>query len=283
MPVILEENKLTLPFGSTSWTTGSPPHFFSDAFDYECYTGSIAKSIPPSIRWMQKFDRLCTRATIALSDITSVVTSDPCRSAALNGMIATFDEQIRDISQKALEDLPSKASMATETSTSTPPMYPNSLIAIMSRISINSYHFFGTDPGTHYPKLVELFYLACRWTEQATSLDQATDWALYSSESYSRHILLVAAIILRISHSHQLKSSIEPRAGERAFFAAVKLLKRRSLQSGDVNAQSALQLSELWHNDSCFRRPDGGYDSLEVRIRGRGVSQSNLAITNDFV
>lgn len=259
-----------------------PPHLFSDAFDYECYTDRIAKLIPPSIRWMQKFERLCTRATIALSDITSVVPSDPCRSAALNGMIATFDEQIRDISQKALEDLPSKASVATETSTSPPAMYPNSLIATMSRIFINSYHFFGTDPGTHYPKLVELFYLSCHWTEQATSLDQATDWAVYSSESYARHILLVATIILRISHSHQLKASIEPRTGERAFFAAVKLLKRRSLQSGDVNAQLALQLSELWHNDSCFRGSNGGYDSLEVRTRGRGVSQSNMSILSNL-
>lgn len=262
---------------STSWTTGSPTHFFADAFDYGYYTDDVAKTISPSTRWMQRLDRLCSRANMTLSEVTYAMDTDSGRGAALGGLIKVFDEQIQDISQKALGDISCKTSKPGDTASASASagagIYPNSMIATISRVQVNAYHFLGNDPSVNYPGLIELFHLACRWTEQATALDHATDWALYSSESYFRHTVLVASIILRISHSHQLKAKVDLGTAERGYFATVRLLKRRSLQSGDVNAQAAQLLSELWHNDFCFKGPDGMYDSLYVRIRRRGVSR----------
>lgn len=220
---------------------------------------------------MQKFETLCTRATIALSEATWAIDTEPSRRGMLWSLIKLFDEQILDIGQKARDDISAKTSETVDKSSTGPAMYPNSLITTMSRLYINSYHFFGTDIAMHYAGLIELFHLACGWAEQATTLDQETDWALYSSESYFRHIALAAATILRISHSPQLKSNVDFAAGERAYFAAVRILKRRSLHTGDVNAQMAQLLTELWHNDYCFKNPDGSYDSLNVRTRSRGV------------
>ncbi|KIV97159.1 hypothetical protein PV10_00941 [Exophiala mesophila] len=255
----------------TSWTSGTPPHFFANALDYASWTEDMAQLTSPSIRWMQKFETLCTRATIALSEATLAVGTEPCRGGMLWSLIKLFDEQILDISQKARDDIAAKASENIDKVSTGPAMYPNSMITTMSRVYINSYHFLGTDPALHYAGLVGLFHLACQWAEQATTLDQATDWALYSSESYFRHIALAAAIILRISHSPQFKSTVDFAAGERAYFAAIRILKRRSLHTGDVNAQVAQRLTELWHKDDCFKNSDGSYDSLNVRTRSRGV------------
>lgn len=260
-----------LTVNSTSWTNGTPPHFFANAIDYASGSDEMAQSTYPSIRWMQKFETLCTRATIALSEATRGIETEPFRGGMLCSLIKLFDEQILDIGQKARVDISAKTSETIDKSSTSPAMYPNSLITTMSRVYINSYHFLGTDPAMHYAGLIDLFHLACRWAEQATTLDQATDWALYSSESYFRHIALAATAILRISQSPQLKSKIDSAAGERAYFAAIRILKRRSLHTGDVNAQMAQLLTELWHADDCFKNSDGSYDSLNVRTRSRGV------------
>lgn len=220
---------------------------------------------------MQKFERLCTRATIALSEATCAIDTEPSRGGMLWSLIKLFEEQILDVGQKALDDISAKASETIEKSSTGPAMYPNSLITNMSRVYINSYHFLGTNLAMRSAGLIDLFHLACRWAEQATTLDQATDWALYSSESYFRHIALAAIAILRISHSPQLKSKVDFAAGERAYFAAIRIVKRRSLHMGDVNAQLAQLLTELWHKDDCFKNSDGSYDSLSVRTRSRGV------------
>lgn len=89
-------------------------------------------------------------------------------------------------------------------------------------------------------------------------------------------MLLVAIIILRISRSHQLKSRIDLARGERAYFTVVKLIKKRSLSTGDINAQMANTLSRLWHNEDCFRLPDGSFDSLSIVAPGRGVSMIRI-------
>jgi hypothetical protein len=227
---------------------------------------------------MQRYEKLCTRATITLTELVCATNGGiECQSdLVLNGLIQMFDEQILEMSRKALKEMqPERASSAdrTASTSSRAQMYPNPLIVGMSRIHINAFRFFGTDVSLHLSYLIELYQLACQWTQQACKMDKDNDWALYSSESYFRHMVLVAVVILRISHSQELKVKIDLDKGELAYFTIVKLLKRRSLQIGDVNAQTAVNLSGFWNDDYCFRLPDGTHNSLNVWIRGQGVRQ----------
>ncbi|KAK5046219.1 hypothetical protein LTR84_008362 [Exophiala bonariae] len=260
----------------TSWTIGSPPHLLSDAFDLASYDGSLARTVPSSIYWMQRFEKLSTRLTITLTELVCATNDGvKCQSdLVLNGLIQVFDEQILEMSRKALKEMqPERTSSGDRAASagSRAQMYPNPLIVGMSRIHLNAYHFFGTDICLHLSYLIELHQLACQWTQQACKMDNDNDWALYSSESYFRHMVLVAVVILRISHSQELKVKVDVAKGELAYFTIVKLLKRRSLQIGDVNAQTAASLSALWNDDYCFRLPDGTQNSLNVRTRGQGV------------
>ena len=216
---------------------------------------------------MQKFEKVITRANATLS--TLVLTEGS--STTLSSMIKVFDDQVLELSHQALEDMHSSR-LELVAATSPDPMYlPNPLIVTMARFHNHTYYFFGTESSIRLSGLVELYDLACQWTDQASENDRISDWALYSSESYFRHINLVACVILRITQSHQLKSRIDVRRGARAYFMRVKLLKRRSLQSWDANSNMANIFSQLWHRNCSFKRPDGSFDSLHVHTRGRGV------------
>jgi hypothetical protein len=158
---------------------------------------------------------------------------------------------------------------------------PNPMIISICRIYINAFHFFASDVSTHFADLIELYHSACQWAQQICEMDEINDWALYSSESYFRFEVLAATIILRISQCDKLKSNVDLEFGERAYFSIVKLIKKRSLQTRDVNAHTAAVLSELWHNNDCFKLPDGSHDSLKVCFSGRGVrfQPSNLLLS----
>lgn len=216
---------------------------------------------------MQKYVKTVARAIISLTDMVAVNSSNH----VLSPLIKIWDERILEISQTALDDMHPVTPVPTDGSPGSEIRVPNPLVLAFARVYVKAYHFFGNDPSIQLPALMELNELACRWMEQACAMDQTSAWASYCSESYSRFIALAATIILRIAHSHQLKSKIDLRRCQHLFFAAVKLLRKRSLQSGDINASTATALSELWYSDSCFKRQDGTHDSLHVRVCGKGV------------
>jgi len=157
------------------------------------------------------------------------------------------------------------------------------MIITVTRLHMNAFHFFGTDHSIHLPELIKLYHIACHWTDQAPDMDEANNWAFYSSESYFRHMLLIATIILRISRSHQLKSSIDLRKSEKAYFTVVRLLMKRSLSTRDVNACTANMLSALWNSDYCFRQRDGSYGNLTVPVSGRGVRIGTVMLLDHWL
>ncbi|KIW25712.1 uncharacterized protein PV07_08868 [Cladophialophora immunda] len=252
----------------TSWSCGMPPHRCLDAFDVELPCSSDAsRLLPPSTYWMQKFEKVVARADEVLAD--TVRSGGPL--ATLRSLINVFDDQILEVSRKALEDMRSDASMTATGARTDDSVLPNPLIVTTARVHVNAYHFFGADPSEHMSGLVELSHLIRQFAEQASKMDGNSDWAFYASEPYFRHICLLLAMLLRMSHSRHLRLWIDMKQGERTFFALLKLLKRRSLQFGDVNAHVVTLFSQLWHDDSIFRLQDGSQDSLHVHTRGRGA------------
>jgi hypothetical protein len=95
------------------------------------------------------------------------------------------------------------------------------------------------------------------------------DFALDASNYYTRMALLAAFCILRIVRS-QLREYINLRDAEQSLFKAISLVKRRSMQHGDLDERYATILSQLWSNSNSTNNtnPDG----LDLRIRSRLVS-----------
>jgi hypothetical protein len=120
--------------------------------------------------------------------------------------------------------------------------------------------------------LIELYYIACRFIDNITSRDRQDDYALYLSEQYFRTLTLAAMTILRIYRSTELNSKVDLLLGEQSYFAAIQILKKRGLKNNDLNARTAVMFSQLWQSKRIFRQQDGSIDSLNVRIRSRGVS-----------
>lgn len=104
--------------------------------------------------------------------------------------------------------------------------------------------------------------------------DRQDDYALYLSEQFYRTLSLAAITILRTCRSPELKFTVDRLLGEQAYFAAIQILKKRFLKNNDLNVQMATILSQLWQSQRVFRQQDGSYDSLNVRIRTRGVRES---------
>lgn len=219
---------------------------------------------------MQEFEKKVTRATNVLTS-TILSQSLESRGQSLAVLVGLFDEQIINFGRDVIGNLQCGEPVSSSDSRSGDVHLPNPMIITIVRIHIKSYHFFGTVSETQFLELIDLYNLACRWTQQASDIDRTSDWALYSSESYFRHLLLVAVIILRICRAHRLKSLLDVNNGERGFFALIRLLKKRSLSSADVNTRMANVLSSLWHNHDCFRKADGTDDSLSVTSSARGV------------
>ena len=136
---------------------------------------------------------------------------------------------------------------------------------------MGAFHFFNPQSSWDLARLVELYHIACAFVDNIVTRDQQNDYALYISEQYYRTLLLAATTILRICRSTELKLRIDPLVGERSYFAAIQVLKKRVLKNNDLNARQAAILSQLWQSKQVFSREDGSCDSLNVRIRSRGV------------
>jgi hypothetical protein len=252
---------------STSWTTGSPPHYVTDAFDLLSNVDDLSKFLSSNTFWIQEFDKVFTKASRTLTEWTSSHNPSPIKEA-FRDLIRHFDEEILRMSRRTMENTNSQCSESIELSRF---VIPLPMIITAFRIRINAFYFFASDITFHIPQLIELYYLACYWTQDASSTDEANNWALYSSESYFRHMILVATIILRISRSPRLKEKVDLRKGEDAYCALVHMLRKRSLSKNDSNVHMADILLQLWRSEDCFKLPDGSDDSLFIENSGHGV------------
>lgn len=216
---------------------------------------------------MQEFDKVFTQANIKLTEwaYSDILSST---KETFRDLIKHFDDEILQMSRKTIGNTNSQYSEPVELSRFATPL---PLIITAFRININAFHFFASDITFHVPQLIELYYLACYWTQNASDADEASSWALYSSESYFRHMILVAAIILRISRSSRLKEKVNLTRGEDAYRTIIHMLNKRSLSKDDSNAHMADSLSGLWRSNALFKLPDGSHDSMFIPKSGHGV------------
>ncbi len=121
---------------------------------------------------------------------------------------------------------------------------------------------------------LDLYGISVSLIEKFAELDATTDLAFYSTFQLSRALGLAAFVILKL-HRSALELAIDRGRGERCYFAAIRLYRKRSLDTSfnsDLESKLAVILAALWSSSMVFRTSEGNVDSLSVRVRSRLVS-----------
>lgn len=118
--------------------------------------------------------------------------------------------------------------------------------------------------------LVDLYEIALQMIEKFVELDASIELGLYGNFFFARSLGLAAIVILKLYRS-SLSVHLSKERGERAYFAAIRLLRRRASDSPDLDAKLGTILTELWSSSAIFRDGAGNVDSLKVRVRTRLV------------
>lgn len=104
----------------------------------------------------------------------------------------------------------------------------------------------------------------------ATKLDATQSFAWYSTNYYSRMVMLAAFCVLRIMRS-KLQQFINPNDAEQTLFKAINFVRNRSCRPFDLDARYGVILKQLYSSTIAFRREDGEIDGLHLDIRSRLV------------
>lgn len=124
--------------------------------------------------------------------------------------------------------------------------------------------------------LVELYGIATGLVDVYWGADTLGDFALFSTFYFSRALGLAAFVILKL-YRCTFGVQLNKEHGERCYFNAIHLIRRRASGTPDLDSKLATILTELWSSPVVFRDPQGNADSLKVRVRNRLVSTSREA------
>jgi hypothetical protein len=133
---------------------------------------------------------------------------------------------------------------------------------------------------TNIVGLVDLYEIAVQLVEKFVQLDASQNFGLYSTFYLARSLGVAAVVILKLYRSW-LSTHLSKDRGERCYFAAVRLLRRRASDIPDLDSRLATILTELWSSTAAFRDAAGNTDSLYVRVRTRLVRYLYPAILDD--
>ncbi|KFY91885.1 hypothetical protein V500_04417 [Pseudogymnoascus sp. VKM F-4518 (FW-2643)] len=234
----------------TNIFSGLPPQIFEDAFSLEPHRAELFDSLHPSVFWMQRLEStLCNSLSTLMQN--KYERQDTETSSLFLSMINHFDEEIV-LLQRQSQDLLADIWFSS------------------SRLHLGAFYFFCCQSSSKIARLIELYHVACAFVNHIVTRDQQSDYALYLSEQYYRTLTLAAATILKLCRSTELSSKLDLLLGEQSYFAAIQILKKRTLKNNDLNARMAAMLLQLWQSKRVFLQEDGSIDSLCVKIRSRG-------------
>ena len=116
--------------------------------------------------------------------------------------------------------------------------------------------------------MMDMYLLACSAIEVIEMLDRTVSYAEYAPYGAIRYLYLASFTILKLSRSH-LRPAIDLNRGQDAYFAAIQLSKRFSIQAGDIVSRSSTILTQLWTSRNIFKKADGSLDALSLRCGSR--------------
>ncbi|THV80003.1 hypothetical protein D6D27_08860 [Aureobasidium pullulans] len=215
------------------------------------------QTLPAGLILRLKWQDLCVRCGAAISENgTRNMTQDQDR--ALSIIIRTFEAQIKDLEKTAVND-------------------SDRLECNIARLYVRSFYFLKQDKTSFASSFDKIQEVARRIIADVEKLVHQTSNPVSIPYYIASALLFASYALLRI-----LKSSIPFLSGETeeartAFFIAIGLTKRLSIDTNDMCSKSVTYLTQLWNSSKAFKRADGT-DQLGLRARGR-LSGSHVVDT----
>jgi transcriptional regulatory protein LEU3 len=227
-----------------------------DTEDFERNSNEMILILQPDLRYRQRVHNVQTAAVVSMmkKGIFSAT-----QATVINSLVKIFDARLTEL--------------VSECPSTTESLYLN-----CARVQIQAFYFFAKSDSLDIVGLTELYSIAQALVNDATVLGELDQLAAVCSTYICRSISLAAFSILKISKS-SLSSFLDFRTGERAYFAAIRFLKKASLENDDLSAKAAAILTQLWTSDRVFKRADGEIESLTLRIRSR----SSMSVVFDCI
>lgn len=136
-------------------------------------------------------------------------------------------------------------------------------------LQLQGFHFYLPLEEMCRNNLVELYDLACTAAELTVRLDEQEDFTEYIPGSVLIYLQLISFIILKLSRARHLYSDLDLQRGQNAYFSMIQLHKRVFVLSNDAWSRATTIMTQLWTSKNAFRRRNGTYDSLSLRLRNR--------------
>ncbi|THZ87905.1 hypothetical protein D6C84_01332 [Aureobasidium pullulans] len=215
------------------------------------------QTLPAGLILRLKWQDLCIRCGAAISENgTRNMTQDQDR--ALSIIIRTFEAQIKDLEKTAVNE-------------------SDRLECNIARLYVRSFYFLKQDKTSFASSFDKIQEVARRIIADVEKLVHQTSNPVSIPYYIASALLFASYALLRI-----LKSSIPFLSGETeeartAFFIAIGLTKRLSIDTNDICSKSVTYLTQLWNSSKAFKRADGT-DQLGLRARSR-LSGSHVVDT----
>jgi hypothetical protein len=252
---------------SASICDGLPPTTLIEPFqpDWADRDGTTATDL--QLAWRTKLDHVqCS----AICKIVSQSMNHP-EDKTMEALIDIFDSEARNIQSQLLDGIGKFVDLGSEAQVSELTLFIDLLTLHCVRLHICVSRFMLKQITASLSGLVDTFGIATRLIEKFSELDVSVNLALYSTFYHSRTLGLAALVILKLCRS-SLELFIDRDRGMRCYFAAIQLLRKRSVRDADLDTRLATILTEIWSSTLIFRNSHGVTDSISVRVRSRLVS-----------
>ncbi|THY27367.1 hypothetical protein D6D01_04141 [Aureobasidium pullulans] len=212
------------------------------------------QTLPAGLILRLKWQDLCVRCGAAISENgMRNMTQDQDR--ALSIIMRTFEAQIKDLEKTAVND-------------------SDRLECNIARLYVRSFYFLKQDKASVASSFDKIQEIARHIIADVEKLVHQTSNPVSIPYYIASALLFASYALLRI-----LKSTIPFLSGETeeartAFFLAISLTKRLSIDTNDMCSKSVTYLTQLWNSSKAFKRADGT-DQLVLRARSR-LSNSHV-------
>lgn len=136
------------------------------------------------------------------------------------------------------------------------------------RIHVLAFHFLESPAFRDNEGLVQLYALSCAFTDDIIREHRKRPIIDFFTVFVERTVMLAVTCVLKI-HRSELAPYIDLVAGEKAYFAAIRVHRQTSLENDDIGARGFSILSQLWTSPNTFRKSNGRLESLDTHIRSR--------------
>ena len=130
------------------------------------------------------------------------------------------------------------------------------------------FHLFLPRTDLIITKLQQMYDLACCIVETAEHLQKEESLSDGVTAFTGKFVHLASCVILKLIKS-PIRDHFDLDRGRRAYFSAINLWTKFSIEPRDIAARAAQTLTQLWTSKHAFKQPNGDVDSLSLCCTNR--------------